>query len=333
MSVAIHDHMLSLPLSYFHSQKTGDLVSRAVNDVTKTANSMESLARGLLVSFTQVSVTALILFRTDPVLSAVIVGLGALHIGITKALSKGIRSGSHEMAMKAGEVGAAVQESILGIRITKTFATERYQGKSVARAFAGFRDTARRFGLLKYYETPMRMIADAIVIAGVILIVFYGVESERLTLAGAAMFVFLSQQMTVPLGDIFRKILGLNDMLGGAQRILKVLQTNNPIVDGPQNILPLKDNISIVDVKFSYDENAPVINNISFDIKKGQMVALVGASGAGKSTLADLILRLHDVSEGAILYDGVSIKEFKHKDYRRKFGVVFQECLLFKHFT
>ena len=329
MSVAIHKHMLSLPLSFFHNQKTGDLVSRIIFDVKNTANSMESLARGVMVSATQVSVTAIILFRTDPVLASVIVGLGVVHIGITKILSKKVRSGSLEIAQKAGEVGSVVHESIVGIRITKTFATEKYESKKVSGVLENYSDATRRFGLFKYYEIPMRMVADAIVIGGVILIVFYGVASGRLTMAGAAMFVFLSQQMTVPLGDIFSKVLGLSAMLGGAQRIIKVFRTVNPMLDGSLDVPLLNNNISIKDIKFGYDKDDPVLDNISFDIEKGQMVALVGASGAGKSTLADLILRLDDVDKGSISYDGINIMEFKHEEYRRKFGVVFQECLLF----
>ena len=92
MSVAVHKHMLSLPLSFFHDQKAGDLVSRIIHDVKATANSMESLARGLMISITQVLVTAIILFKTDPILAAVIVGLGVVHISITKKLAKKVRS-------------------------------------------------------------------------------------------------------------------------------------------------------------------------------------------------------------------------------------------------
>ena len=329
MSVAIHKHMLSLPLSYFHNQKAGDLVMRIVGDAGSTANSMESLARGLMVSITQVSVTAVILFKTDPVLTAAIVALGGVHIGITKILAKKVRSGSREVAKIKGEMGSVVYESVMGIRITKTFATEKYESKKISEALGIFRDAVGRFGLIKYYESPMRMVADAIVIGGVILIVFYGVEGERLTLAGAAMFVYLSQQMTVPLGDIFSKFLGLSAMLGSAQRIVKVFQTVNPMLDGSLVVPSLKNKISIKKIRFGYDKDDPVVEDFSFDIEKGQMVALVGTSGAGKSTLADLILRLDDVDKGSILYDGINITEFNHEEYRRKFGVVFQECLLF----
>ncbi len=329
MSVAVHKHMLSLPLSFFHAQKTGDLVRRILGDVANTANSMESLARGLMVSITQVSVTAIILFKTDPFLAMVILGLGAVHIGITKTLAKKVRSGSREVAKKAGELGSVVQESVMGIRITKTFATEKYESKKVSEVLDNYRDSAVRFGLFKYYESPMRMVADAIVIGGVIQIVFYGVASGRLTMAGAAMFVYLSQQMTVPLGDIFSKILGLTAMLGSAQRIVTIFRTTNTILDGPLDVPYLKNKISIKEISFGYDKNEPVLEKISLDIERGQMVALVGTSGAGKSTLADLILRLDDVDEGVILYDGIDIKEFRYEEYRRKFGVVFQECLLF----
>jgi subfamily B ATP-binding cassette protein MsbA len=101
------------------------------------------------------------------------------------------------------------------------------------------------------------------------------------------------------------------------------------MLDGSKKVPTLKNKISIKDISFSYDKNVPVIEDISFEINKGQMVALVGTSGAGKSTLADLILRLDDVDKGSIFFDGINIKDFKHEQYRRKFGVVFQECLLF----
>ena len=217
----------------------------------------------------------------------------------------------------------------MGIRITKTFATEKFESKKVMGVMERYRDAVRRFGLYKYYEMPMRMVADAMVIGGVILIVFYGVASGRLTMAGAAMFVFFSQQMTVPLGDIFSKLLGLSAMLGNAQRIIKIFQTTNPMLDGSLEVPFLKNKISIKKIRFGYDKEDPVIEDFSFDIEKGQMVAIVGTSGSGKSTLVDLILRLDDVDKGSILYDGNDITEFKHEEYRRKFGVVFQECLLF----
>ncbi len=329
MSVTVHKHMLSLPLSFFHNQKTGDLIVRILGNVGSTARSMESLARGFLVSITQVLVTAIILFKTDPVLAAVIAGLGAIHISITKALSKKVRYGSREVAKYSGKVGSVVQQSVVGVRIAKTFATEDHESKKVSNVLKESRDAIVRLGLIKYYEQPMRMLADAIVVGGVIQIVFYGVASGRLTMTGAAMFVFLSQQMTTPLGDIFSKFLGLNEMFGSAERVVEILQTSNQMQDGPLDVPPLKNKITLNNISFGYNKDELVIKDLSLEIKKGKKVALVGASGAGKSTLADLVQRLDDVDSGSILYDGINISQFKHKDYRRKFGVVFQECLLF----
>ena len=329
MSVTVHKHMLSLPLSFFHNQKTGDLIVRILGNVGSTARSMESLARGFLVSITQVLVTAIILFKTDPVLAAVIAGLGAIHISITMTLSKKIRYGSREVAKYSGKVGSVVQQSVVGVRIAKTFATEDHESKKVSNVLKESRDAVVRLGLIKYYEQPMRMLADAIVVGGVIQIVFYGVASGRLTMTGAAMFVFLSQQMTTPLGDIFSKFLGLNAMFGSAERVVEILQTSNQMQDGPLDVPPLKNKITLNNISFGYNKDELVIKDLSLEIKKGKKVALVGASGAGKSTLADLVQRLDDVDSGSILYDGINISQFKHKDYRRKFGVVFQECLLF----
>lgn len=329
MARDLHRHMLALPLGYFYKHKAGDLASRLIHDVNGTAKTMDSLARSALVSLAQLLVSVVILFRTEPLFAAMIAGLGMVHMSITKAMEKRTRAGSHEMAVKHGVVATGMFESLVGIRIIKSFATEKYESGKVLKILENYREAKNRFNLFKYYETPLRIVADAMVVGCVIIIVFYGVESGRLTLAGAAMFIFLSQQMTTPLGDIFSKLLGVNSLLGGAQRILDVFDTKSPMKDGSLGIFPLKEKISIENISFGYDKENPVLKNISLDIKQGEMIAFVGPSGAGKSTLADLLVRLYDVGDGAICYDGTDIREYKHEAYRRMFGVVSQECLLF----
>ncbi len=328
MTRDIHRHVLSLPLGFFNNQKTGDLVSRLTQDVNKTSNSIDVFARGILTSFGQVIVSAVVLFKTDVGLTATVIGIGSIHILITRLLQSRMRSGSKELMDSIGLVSAGLTETIIGIRVIKSFAAEKYESEKISKAVSTYKDAMIRFGMLKYYEVPLRMLADALVVSIVLVIIFNEVLNQQLTPAGAAMFLYLSQQLSAPLGKLFSTYLGLHNMLGGAARLMEIFETRNKMEDGEREISVLTDSLLIKNVVFGYDSNQPVLKNITLEIKKGETVALVGPSGAGKSTITDLILRLYDVDSGVIEYDGINIKKFRQGEYRRKFGVVAQECLL-----
>jgi subfamily B ATP-binding cassette protein MsbA len=329
MTRDIHRHVLSLPLGFFNANKIGDLVSRLTQDVNKTSNSIDIFTRGILTSVGQVTVSAVVLFKTDVGLTATVIGIGSIHMLITRLLQNRMRSGSKELMDSIGSVTAGLTESIIGIRVIKSFAAEKYESDKISKAVGIYKDVLIRFGMFKYYEVPLRMLADALVVCVVLIIIFNEVLNQQLTPAGAAMFLYLSQQLSAPLGKLFSTYLGLHNMLGGAARLIEIFETKNKVKDGDRNVNELENSILIKDIVFGYDSNQPVLKNITLEIKKGEMVALVGPSGAGKSTITDLLLRLYDVDTGAVEYDGINIKEFRQGEYRRKFGVVAQECLLF----
>ncbi|MFW2437773.1 MAG: ABC transporter ATP-binding protein [Arenicellales bacterium] len=329
MTRDIHRHILSLPLGFFTEHKIGDLVSRLTQDVNKTSNSIDIFARGILTSLGQVTVSAVVLFKTDVGLTATVIGIGSIHMLITRLLQNRMRSGSKELMESIGSVSAGLTETIIGIRVIKSFAAEKYESDKISKAVRMYKDVLIRFGMLKYYEVPLRMLADAVVVCVVLIIIFNEVLNQQLTPAGAAMFLYLSQQLSAPLGQLFSTYLGLHNILGGAARLIEIFETRNKVKDGERKISELGNSIQIRDVAFGYDSNQPVLKNISLEINKGEMVALVGPSGAGKSTFTDLLLRLYDVESGVIEYDGINIKDFRQGEYRRKFGVVAQECLLF----
>lgn len=329
MTRDVHQHLLSLSLRFFNKHKTGDLVSRLTADVNKTSNSIDVLTRGFLTSIGQITVSAAILFRTDMALAATVIAIGSIHLFITKLLQKRIRSGSNEFMASLGSVSSGITESIIGIRVIKSFAAEKYELKKNSKYIGLYRDVLIRFGMMKYYEEPLRLLADAIVVSAVVIIVFIEVTNNTLTPAGAAMFLYLSQQLSTPLGHLFKTYLGLHNMLGGATRLLEILETKKSEEDGDIKVEELENSIIVQNVTFGFDKSRPVLKDLNIEIKKGDMVALVGPSGSGKSTLTDLILRLYDVDAGEIKYNDINIKNYKQGEYRRKFGVVAQECLLF----
>jgi len=255
--------------------------------------------------------------------------LKMLHMLITRLLQNRMKSSSKELMDAKGSVSAGMSETIIGIRVIKSFAAEGYESNKVSKAVNLYKDVLIWFGMLKYYEVPLRLLVDAVVVCVVLFIIFYEVQNQQLTPAGAALFLYLSQQLSAPLGKLFSTYLGLHNMLGGAARLIEIFETRNNVEDGERKISELSSNLLLNDVSFGYDSNQPVLKHLKLEIKKGQTVAFVGPSGAGKSTITDLILRLYDVDSGVIEYDGINIKEFRQGEYRRKFGVVAQECLLF----
>jgi len=329
LTLRLHRHFLLLPVGFFNKHKAGDLVSRFTNDVNVTTTSLDAITRGIIKSVTQVVLTAFVLFKTDAMFATVTVGIGAIHVLITKSLGATVLRRSKTYVSQLGVLSAALLETINGVRVIKSFAGERYEAKRMNDVANTFRGYLRRYRIGTFYQVPARMLADALVATVVLVLVFYAVTEQRLTLAGAALFFFLSQQMSAPISELFSNILRIQELKGCAERIIETLNVESDIRDGDRVPEKFSRDISVRNVSFAYERHDNVLSNIDLTVKRGEFVAVVGPSGAGKSTLFDLILRFYDPKSGVIEIDGVDIKKFRQRIYRQQFGVVAQESLLF----
>jgi subfamily B ATP-binding cassette protein MsbA len=329
LTVNLHTHLLTFPLSYFHKQRAGDLVSRLTYDVSAASNQLDRVSHGILRSIAQILLSAAILFRTDALFTLVIFLIGSLHFAITQSLGKVVRQRGREMVERTGWMSANLLESFMGIRIIKSYAAERYDRKRITTVADDHRAHMRRYRITTFYQVPARMAADALVIGTVLVLVFYAVNTGRLTLPAAALFFYLAQQLSAPFSELFTQVLSIQDLRGCADRIITTLNKQPAMQDGDVIPEPFEQQIILEGVGFEYEKNMRVLDGIDLTIKRGEMVALVGPSGAGKSTLVDLILRFYDPTEGIVRYDGTDIRCFQQRQYRRHFGVVSQESLLF----
>ncbi|MGK7344552.1 MAG: ABC transporter ATP-binding protein [Candidatus Nitrospinota bacterium M3_3B_026] len=329
MIVTLHRNLLSLSFGFLQRKRGGDLVSRLTGDVVATANSMDSVARGMLQSLAQTCVTVMILFRTDALFTVFLLLIGSVHFLITARLGRSVIKKSVDVTDTRGTLASSLTESFAGIRVIKSFAAERYDAAKTAGAAETFRKSTERLRILLYMQTPVRMVADAFLVGVVIMLAFHSIVEGRLTLQAAALIFFLSQQLLTPVSQFFNEVINAQNMLGGARRVMELLEAKSSIKDGDKQAGKLEKEIVLENVRFGYEEKTPVLRGINLIIKRGEMTAIVGPSGAGKSTLVDIVLRLYDVDEGRVTYDGVDIREFTQKSYRRNFGVVAQESLLF----
>ena len=329
LTVALHAHLLTLPLGYFHKRRAGELVTRLTGDVGRVAGALDVTIRQILQSAAQVTLTLLVMFRTDALFTLAILTMGSIHLLVTRVLKEVVYRRSRRVADRQGDVGARLLETFAGIRAVKSFAAERHESRQLEAVAEAHRRAARRAQIVSEVDIPIRLVADALVAAVVLVITFHAVSRGRLTLQAAALFFYLSQQFLGPLAIAFRQSLVLAQTRGNAAHLLEIFATQSTMPDGSVVAGPLQRTIVLEAVSFAHEPGRPVLTDVDLEIRRGETVAIVGPSGSGKTTLGDLILRLFDVTAGAIRYDGVDVRDFTQASYRGHFGVVAQDTLLF----
>jgi subfamily B ATP-binding cassette protein MsbA len=294
-----------------------------------TANSLDAVVRGILQSVTEMVLYGVILFRTDPRLSLAVLALGCTHFGITRLLGKRARLATGLEFDKRGEMSRRLLESLQGIRVIKSFAAERFEHRRILDVADALRRRTIRLKSILFFETPIRHIADSLLICLALALSFQAMSQGRLRTGGFVLFVGLSMRALEPISRLAQQILHVHGMVGGASRVTEMLAAADEMPEGDCDAAPLRDAIELRGVSFAYRPGRDVLRDVNLTIRCGETVALVGPSGAGKTTLADLIVRLYDPTEGAVLYDGADVRAFRQRSYRRHFGVVPQDPLLF----
>lgn len=329
--VDIHNKILALPISYFTEKKKGDMLVRISSDVGEVEgnilNGLVEILRSPIMII--VFVTALFITSYQMTLFALIVFpiMGTLISIIGKSLKRDAGKAQVEL----GNIMSYVDETLNSLKIIKIFNAENQITKRFDGSINHFRKLLQKVMKKRALASPTSEFLGAITIG---MIVFFG---GKLSLEGNGLkgseFLFYIATFYTLLDPIKRFSRSLSDIQKGqvsAQRIFEVLDTEISIQDQPNAIKFTEFNhqIEFKNVSFGYaDRN--VIDNFNLTIKKGETIALVGPSGSGKSTIANLVTRFYDVRKGEILIDGVNIKDIQIKSYRKLFGLVTQDSILF----
>jgi subfamily B ATP-binding cassette protein MsbA len=321
-------HIISLPLSFFYQQRSGELISCVARDTSATTSGMDRIVRYCIVAPLQILFYGYMLVKTNVSLALIAICSAAIHYGITKLLSRSVRRTIVTQYSVFGDQSVVTQEAIQGIRLVKSFAAEGFEIRK-------FRNVSARLVkasvLQHFYENvqdPLRSLTNQLVLLIVLVFAAFELLQGRMEPTGFLLFVYIGQRLVGSIklmGDVIAMVQVTS---ASAEKIVSLLKLRPALKDGRDEIASFSTSLKLDMLSFSYGD-APALQDINLEIKRGEMIAFVGPSGAGKTTLVDLILRLHDPQSGTIQIDGKDIRTLKQSALRKLFGVVSQDTILF----
>lgn len=329
--MALFDRIQSRALSFFNRHPVGRLVTRVTNDIENLNEMFKSVLVTLFTDFFILAGILVVLLYMNWGLALVSFIILPVIFIFTLIVSRLMRDAFRILREKVSKLNAYQQEQISGMRVIQLLTREKYQMK----IFSGLNHENFLAGMyqlkLLAIFVPVMELLSAI---GVAIIIWYGggkVISEQMSLGSLVAFISYIQMFFRPIRDISEKYNIMQLAMASTERIFEFMDNGEVIPDpeSPIDIGQKKGKIVFKDVTFSYDEGRPVLNNISFEINPGEMVAVVGATGAGKSTLVNLIERFYDPDKGAVLLDGIDIRKIKKADLRSRISLVMQDVFLF----
>ncbi len=328
----VYDHLLELDLAFFGRTRTGQIISRLTHDVEQMRTLVtRELTKALGSVLEAVAAVALMLIISWKLTLAAFVVV-PLTMGVWGPLLKKLRRGDRRVLDLAGEVTSHLEETLSGIRLVKSASAEHQERARFRGLTDGYFKTFVRTEKWRAIAPPLTEMLAAV---GTVVLLWYGSHLVLVTgeLEGAAFIglLALSMRLYQPVKYLSKLPTLIQPGLVGAERVFEFLDAPVEIRDrdGARTFPGLRKAIEYRQVGFRYRPGEPVLEDVSFTVEKGSVVALVGPSGAGKTTLVDLLGRFYEVSEGEILIDGVDIRDFTVRSLRSSLGIVSQETVLF----
>lgn len=327
----VYDHLVGLDLAFFARVRTGQIVSRLTTEIEQLRMLVTAELSRLLSAVFEfaVALAAMLLISWKLTMAAFVVI--PLAMAVWGPLVAVLRRRDRRVLHLGGEVNAHVSETVSGIRLVKSASAEPRERLRFRRLTGEYFEQVLRAERARALALPMTEMLAAV---GTAVLLWYGarlVAAGELSGAQFVGFLALSLKLYSPVKNVAKFPATAQPGLVAAERVFEFLDTPVEIADRP-DAAPLDafaSAIAFERVSFAYREAEPALHDISFDVPKGSLLALVGPSGSGKSTIVDLLVRFFDVSSGRITIDGVDIRDVRIRDLRGLMGIVSQETVLF----
>lgn len=334
LSQKFYEHILNLHIGYFDNEITGKIVNKMYRGITSITGFIQNMLNNFLPFFLTAFVTVIFLANYSLIISLLLAVLFPIYIVISHKSSKDWIKYENEKNSLNDQSQGRVFESLTGIRVVKSFSAEIAELASFIKNRKSIENLAKIQTKKWHLYDFARRFALNIILFSIYVYIIYYTFTGLFTLGEMTLLLALVQQARFPLFAMSFILGQIQEASSGSADYFKILETKSQIKDktNAKTLIidnPKKDFIKFSQVDFTYNQGKHVLKNISFTVKNGERIALVGESGQGKSTIVNLLLRYYEPQKGVISINNQDISNITQDSLHSQFAVVFQESLLF----
>lgn len=331
LSQRYYDHILSLPMGYFDNEITGRITSRLERSINTVSQLIQAFTNNFLSFFLTAAITIGILAYYSWPVALLLFSLFPLYMWLTTLSSRSWQKKQEGINTDTDFAQGRFIEAIGQIKVVKSFVQEQVEFKIFAGKRSSIEKQTSKQSIEWHWYDIVRRIGLNVVFAAIYGLIVYQAYKGQISLGTMVLMIQLVAQAQWPLFASSFIIDQIQRAQAGSKDYFEVMEQEAAIKDAPgAKGIKVKDAaISYNDVDFAYDGGNQVLHGVSFDVKPGQKVALVGESGEGKTTVSNLLLRFYEPSDGQIIIDGQDVAKVTQASLRSQIGVVFQEPALF----
>ena len=331
LRTSLYNHLQQLSLDFYAVRRVGEIVSRLSSDVTQMRTMLTTNITQLLSQIVTLIGAIVIVLTLNANLTLFILALIPVVVLVAFVFGGRIQKASTGVQDRLADATVVAEEGLQGVRVVKSFGRETYETQRYQAAMEKTFQSALRMAV---YNSMFSSVMLFLGFGSVAALIWYGgreVIAGRLTLALISGFLIYGITIAASLGGLGNLYAQLRAAIGGVQRVFELLDTKVSVQDAPNAIvLPASQGrIAFHDVSFSYEDSAPVLQDVSLELRAGEILALVGLSGAGKSTMLNMIPRFYDPTSGSIQIDGHDLRAITQASLRDQLAIVPQDTMLF----
>jgi len=331
LRVRMFRHLQALPLGYFQRTRGGQIVARIISDTDQVKTAVSAALASLIQNSVVIIVYVVILFGLSVRLTLLSLLLAPVLLLIIRPMINRLRRRSRELAAERGEVTSHVGEMIASVKLVRAYVAEAFELERFRRLAERYRKRVLRAQRFSSLTSPVSEVFGGVMIVLILVVGTRLALEAAATLDPAVLITFLavSLRLMSPVKSVANYPTIMAGAAASAERVFEVLDLPEAERDEPgDGEAAFRDRIEYRGVSFEYEAGESVLRDVDLEVRRGQVVAIVGPSGAGKTTLVDLLPRFYEPTRGEIVMDGVPITRYTRSSLRRLMGIVSQETVL-----